>query len=202
VRKTKLLEAVLDVSRIISGKLALNLGPTRVASAVLAAIETVTPAAVAKDIAIDAVADDSPVITADVDRMQQIVWNLPSNAVKFTPKGGRVSVQAYREGPDVCITGADGGGDTAGGPAPRLRSAPASGRVDDAASRRPRVGTRHREATGHGARRVSGGAERRDRPGRQVRRTPAGAGGGPRRGRTPRSDATMARLESKMRTSD
>jgi len=108
--QTKLIEDVLDISRIISGKLALNLGPTNVAEAVSAAVETVTPAAEAKNItaSID-VPDGSLTITADADRLQQIVWNLLSNAVKFTPKHGGVKVRAYREGSEICICVSDTG---------------------------------------------------------------------------------------------
>jgi signal transduction histidine kinase/CheY-like chemotaxis protein/CHASE3 domain sensor protein len=108
--QAKLIEDILDVSRIISGKLALNVSPTVVADAVSAAIETVTPAAVAKDIVIESeVADRAETIVADPDRLQQIVWNLVSNAVKFTPKGGRVAVRVNREGSDVYIRVSDNG---------------------------------------------------------------------------------------------
>jgi PAS domain S-box-containing protein len=108
--QAKLIEDVLDVSRIISGKLSLNLGPTNVADAIKAAIETVTPAAEAKQITMAAqVSDGTLTITADADRTQQVVWNLLSNAVKFTPKGGHVSVQATREGSDVRIRVTDTG---------------------------------------------------------------------------------------------
>jgi PAS domain S-box-containing protein len=108
--QAKLIDDVLDVSRIISGKLALNLGPTSVADAVSASIETVTPAAQAKDIAIEASLPAEPlVITADAQRVQQVVWNLLSNAVKFTPKGGHVAVSAKLEGSDVLIEVKDTG---------------------------------------------------------------------------------------------
>jgi CheY-like chemotaxis protein len=108
--QAKLIEDVLDVSRIVSGKLALALGPTNVADVISAAVETVTPAAEAKDIdiAVD-VAGDPLTITADADRVQQIVWNLLSNAVKFTPKGGRVSLSAERQGSDIRIVVRDTG---------------------------------------------------------------------------------------------
>ena len=108
--QTKLIDDVLDISRVISGKLALNLGPTNIAEAVSAATETVSPAADAKGIttSID-VPDKSLTITADADRFQQIVWNLLSNAVKFTPKGGRISVRAYREGSEVFVCVSDTG---------------------------------------------------------------------------------------------
>ena len=108
--QAKLIEDVLDVSRIISGKLSLNMGPTNVAAAVRAAIETVTPAAEAKQIVMTAlVEDESLTITADADRTQQVVWNLLSNAVKFTPKGGSVSVRVHRAGSDVHVRVTDTG---------------------------------------------------------------------------------------------
>jgi len=108
--QAKLIEDVLDVSRIISGKMALSLGPTDVASAVRAAIETVTPAAVAKGVAVTcSVGDEALTITADANRLQQIAWNLLSNAVKFTPQGGKVSLSVSREGSDVCLQVADSG---------------------------------------------------------------------------------------------
>ena len=108
--QTKLIEDVLDVSRIISGKLALNFGPTNVADAIAAAIDTVTPAADAKGVQIssDVPADGLP-ITADAERLQQVVWNLLTNAVKFTPKGGTVAVHGYREGSDICVRVTDTG---------------------------------------------------------------------------------------------
>jgi CheY-like chemotaxis protein len=108
--QAKLIEDVLDISRIISGKLALTLGPTNIADAVTAAVETVTPAAQAKGIVIHVAAMDGDLaITADADRVQQIVWNVLSNAVKFTPKGGSIRVSATREGSDVSISVRDSG---------------------------------------------------------------------------------------------
>jgi PAS domain S-box-containing protein len=108
--QAKLIEDVLDISRIISGKLALTLGPTNIADAVTAAVETVTPAAQAKGIVIHVAGMDGDLaITADADRVQQIVWNVLSNAVKFTPKGGSIRVSATREGSDVSIAVRDSG---------------------------------------------------------------------------------------------
>jgi PAS domain S-box-containing protein len=119
--QTKLIEDVLDISRIISGKLVLNLGPTNVSEAVSAAIETVAPAAEGKSIQTSIeVADSSLTITADADRLQQIVWNLLSNAVKFTPKGGAVRLRAYRDGSDVCICVSDTGEGIRGDALPRV----------------------------------------------------------------------------------
>ena len=105
-----LIDDVLDVSRIVSGKLSLQLAPTSVADAARAAVETVTPAAEAKGITISCdLLSESSTITADADRLQQVIWNLLSNSVKFTPKDGRVALRVYREGSDVCVTVKDTG---------------------------------------------------------------------------------------------
>ena len=89
-----LIEDVLDVSRIIRGKLHLHTRPVELAFVIEAAIDTVRPAAQAKDIRIESRLDSSigPIL-GDSNRLQQVVWNLLSNAIKFTPKGGRVEVQ-------------------------------------------------------------------------------------------------------------
>jgi CheY-like chemotaxis protein len=82
------------------GRLLINPRPTLVASLVEDTVESVRPAADAKDIAVTIAIDPAiGAITADPDRLQQILWNLVSNAVKFTPSGGRVEVRAER-GPD------------------------------------------------------------------------------------------------------
>jgi PAS domain S-box-containing protein len=108
--QAKLIEDVLDVSRIISGKLALSLGPTVVGDIVSASVETVTPAAAAKGISIGARVPAEPItILADAQRIQQVVWNLLSNAVKFTPKGGRIELEASLGGSDVRIAVSDSG---------------------------------------------------------------------------------------------
>lgn len=108
--QARLIEDILDVSRIVSGKLALDLRSTRIADAIHAAVQTVAPAAAAKGIAIQTeIADDSLAIVADPDRVQQIVWNLLSNAVKFTPKGGQVHVEMAREGSELRLQVRDTG---------------------------------------------------------------------------------------------
>jgi PAS domain S-box-containing protein len=96
-RNTKLLstliEDVLDVSRIITGKLRLEVRPVKLVPVILSAIETVRSAADAKDITIESCLDSSVgVVLGDCNRLQQVVWNLLSNAVKFTPRGGKVEV--------------------------------------------------------------------------------------------------------------
>jgi PAS domain S-box-containing protein len=88
----RLVEDMLDLSRIITGKLRLEVKPTHLSDAISAAVETVMPAANAKEIAIKVEADGGGLVSGDGARLQQVVWNLLSNAVKFTPKGGRVSV--------------------------------------------------------------------------------------------------------------
>ncbi|MUG93317.1 PAS domain S-box protein [Scytonema sp. UIC 10036] len=101
-RNTKLLatliEDVLDVSRIITGKLRLEVRPVKLVPVVLSAIDTVRSAAVAKDITIASFLDPSVgVVLGDSNRLQQIVWNLLSNAVKFTSRGGKVEVKLSLE---------------------------------------------------------------------------------------------------------
>ena len=91
---SQLIEDVLDVSRIITGKLHLNVRPVELVPVIEAALETVLPAANAKDIGIEVRLDPSSgTVLGDANRLQQVVWNLLSNAVKFTPKGGRVEVR-------------------------------------------------------------------------------------------------------------
>jgi signal transduction histidine kinase/ActR/RegA family two-component response regulator len=108
--QAKLIEDVLDISRIISGKLSLSLAATNFADALAAAIETVTPLAESKGIRVVVEPlDRSLAVTADPDRVQQIIWNLLSNAVKFTPTGGQVLVRAYREGSEVFLVVRDDG---------------------------------------------------------------------------------------------
>jgi len=108
--QAKLIEDVLDISRIMSGKLALNFGPTKMRDTIISAVEVVAPAASAKDVSIVMeIPDEDAPIVADSDRLQQVVWNLVSNAVKFTPKDGRVLVRLERRPPAVCIVVSDNG---------------------------------------------------------------------------------------------
>ena len=91
--QAKLIEDILDVSRIISGKLHLEVHPTRLVPIIEMAIDAVRPAAEVKAIRIDT-AFDATVghVRGDPTRLQQVVWNLLSNAVKFTPNGGEIQV--------------------------------------------------------------------------------------------------------------
>ena len=92
--QTKLIEDLLDVSRITTGKLVLNLRPTLLGPVIRAAADAIRPAVEAKQITIDCVlAAADAVVDADPDRLQQVFWNLLSNAVKFTPESGRIEVR-------------------------------------------------------------------------------------------------------------
>jgi PAS domain S-box-containing protein len=90
----RLVEDMLDLSRIITGNLRLNVQPTHLSSAIEAAVETMLPAANAKEIAVHVDVDPLDLVMGDTARLQQVVWNLLSNAVKFTPKGGRITISA------------------------------------------------------------------------------------------------------------
>jgi PAS domain S-box-containing protein len=94
---TRIVEDVLDVSRIVSGKIRLNVQAVELAVVVDNAVTTMQPAADAKGVRLQTLVDPrvGP-ISGDPDRLQQVVWNLVSNAVKFTPKGGRVQVVLER----------------------------------------------------------------------------------------------------------
>jgi len=92
--QAELIEDLLDVSRILRGKLSLNVSPIDLASTIQAAIETVRLAAEAKSIVVETELEPAVgLVAGDATRLQQIVWNLLSNAVKFTPSGGQVTVQ-------------------------------------------------------------------------------------------------------------
>ncbi|MEG4213765.1 PAS domain-containing protein [Microcoleus sp. Pol14C6] len=92
--QSQLIEDLLDVSRILQGKLRLNVAPMNLASIIPSAVETVQLAAEAKQIKIKIILNlDVGQVVGDTSRLQQIVWNLLSNAVKFTPEGGRVEVR-------------------------------------------------------------------------------------------------------------
>lgn len=91
--QAQLVEDLLDVSRIIQGKLRLNVRPIGLVSVIEAALETVRPAADAKEIQLQSALDRTAgPVAGDSDRLQQVVWNLLSNAIKFTPKGGLVQI--------------------------------------------------------------------------------------------------------------
>jgi signal transduction histidine kinase/CheY-like chemotaxis protein len=108
--QTQLIEDLLDMSRITSGKLRLDIQQVAPAKFIEAAAETVRPAAEAKGIRLEAVLDPAAgPISGDPGRLQQVVWNLLSNAIKFTPRSGRVQVVLQRVNSHVEISVADTG---------------------------------------------------------------------------------------------
>jgi signal transduction histidine kinase len=108
--QAQLVEDLLDVSRFITGKLKLNMGPVDTAAMINAAIDSVQPAAAAKEIQIDVTLDPAiRHISGDASRLQQVVWNLLSNAIKFTPANGRVNVSLKSKDSEVQLTVSDTG---------------------------------------------------------------------------------------------
>jgi signal transduction histidine kinase len=107
--QARLIEDMLELSRIEQGKMVLSVGPVEMVRVVEAAIDAVKPAADAKGVAIQPVLDSHATLAGDPDRLQQVVWNLLTNAIKFTPRGGRVLVELRREHSYVEVTVADTG---------------------------------------------------------------------------------------------
>jgi signal transduction histidine kinase/CheY-like chemotaxis protein len=108
--QAQLIADLLDMSRIVSGKMRLEVQQVDLSLLIDAAIESVRPAAEAKDLTIErTIEPPRDRVNGDAGRIQQIVWNLLSNAVKFTPRGGRVNVTLRPVGRDVEIAVADNG---------------------------------------------------------------------------------------------
>jgi CheY-like chemotaxis protein len=107
--QARLIDDMLDLSRIEQGKLVLSVGPIEMVKVVEAAIEAVRPAAEAKGVRLQPVLDSHATIVGDADRLQQIAWNLLSNAIKFTPRLGRVQVRLRRAHSFVELVVADNG---------------------------------------------------------------------------------------------
>jgi len=106
---TRLVNDVLDTSRIVTGKLRLSLEPCPVDAVVQDAITTLEPVADAKGIALEVHVDPGLNALCDRDRLQQVIWNILSNAIKFTPSRGCVSVRAERRGAEITIAVSDNG---------------------------------------------------------------------------------------------
>ena len=108
--QAQLIEDILDVSRVITGKLRLNTGPVDLTSVINEAIDSVQLAANSKGIQMELIIDRSAGhISGDAGRLEQVAWNLLSNAIKFTPAGGRVTVRLERVGSEAQITVSDTG---------------------------------------------------------------------------------------------
>lgn len=108
--QAQLIDDLLDTSRLITGNLRLNLSPTPVVPLIEAAIDVVRPAAEAKEVTISAVYNsDVETITCDAQRLQQMIWNLLTNGVKFTPPGGQVEIRLEQSGDTIQIAVSDTG---------------------------------------------------------------------------------------------
>ena len=162
---TQIVEDVLDISRIVSGKIRLNVQPVDFPDIVRSAVDAVTPAAAAKGVRIETVLDpEAAPVSGDPERLQQILWNLLSNAVKFTSRGGRVQVPA-REG----RLARGGGGQRHWHrhrprvPTARLRALSPGGRRNRAGARRPGPRAVNRPSIDRDARRHDRSVQRRRR---------------------------------------
>jgi signal transduction histidine kinase/CheY-like chemotaxis protein len=110
VAQVRLIEDILDGSRLITGRLHLEVRPHDLTDVVRTAIDTVRPAAEAKKIELVLHLDAAAAyVVGDPDRLQQMVWNLATNAIKFTPKGGRVEVRLQRVASEIHLTISDSG---------------------------------------------------------------------------------------------
>jgi len=108
--QAQLIDDLLDVSRIISGKLRLNICPVEPLHIVELALDAVRPAAEAKQIQLQTKLDpQTGSFPADPDRLQQVIWNLLSNAIKFTPSGGKVLVEVIRDDSNIEFKVTDSG---------------------------------------------------------------------------------------------
>jgi PAS domain S-box-containing protein len=110
VVQQRIIEDILDVSRIVTGKIRLEVSSIDLLPAVQAAIDSVGPSAASRGVTMNAQLDPAiGRVLGDSSRLQQIVWNLVSNAIKFTPRGGAVSVLLRRDGPSAELVVADTG---------------------------------------------------------------------------------------------
>jgi signal transduction histidine kinase/ActR/RegA family two-component response regulator len=108
--QAQLIEDLLDMSRITSGKMRLDIHPVSPAAVIEAALETVRPLAQAKGVLLTSTLDEAAaLVNGDPNRLQQVVWNLLSNAIKFTDRHGRVQVSLRRAGSHVVVAVADTG---------------------------------------------------------------------------------------------
>lgn len=108
--QTQLIHDLLDMSRIVAGKTRLEMKLINLGEVVQAAMNSIQPAAQAKEILLQKnFPKDVPLIRGDAGRLQQVIWNLLTNAIKFTPREGRVSVSIFRQDSNIQLTVADTG---------------------------------------------------------------------------------------------
>ena len=107
--QAQLIEDLLDVSRIVSGKLRLDMRPVDIGEVLEEAIDTVRPTADARGVTLVGAVNHVGPVSGDAQRLQQVVWNLLSNSIKFTPPGGTVHVRVHQAGSMVRIVVTDTG---------------------------------------------------------------------------------------------
>jgi signal transduction histidine kinase len=108
--QNQLIDDLLDVSRIVTGKLRLDVRPVQISDTVAKAVESLSPAAENKSVRLQTILDPrAGIVSGDAERLQQAIWNLLANAIKFTPKGGRVQVRLERVNSHVEIIVSDTG---------------------------------------------------------------------------------------------
>jgi signal transduction histidine kinase/ActR/RegA family two-component response regulator len=108
--QSRLVSELMDISRIVAGALRIDLQPLELVPVIRAALDTVRPGADGKGVTLTSSVDaEAGPLVGDPNRLQQVVWNLVSNAIKFTPRGGQVTVRAMREGSEVVLTVEDTG---------------------------------------------------------------------------------------------
>ncbi|MBI2217068.1 MAG: response regulator [Candidatus Rokubacteria bacterium] len=198
--QAQIVEDLLDVSRVIAGKLRLELRPVSLVPVIDAVLDAVRQPAASKAIAIEtAFPGGNPIIYGDANRLQQIVWNLVSNAIAFTPEHGRVSVRVERSATDACVHVIDTG---EGIPAHFLPHIFERFRQADSTSTRRHGGLGLGLAIVRHLVELHGGTVRADSPGEGLGATftvtlplvsqPAGLGTGVPAGTTPSARATGA----------
>jgi signal transduction histidine kinase/CheY-like chemotaxis protein len=107
--QAQLIADVLDISRMISGRVKLEVTPVSLARVISDAVDSIRPSAAARGLALHLDVDEGPIANADPDRLQQVVWNLLSNACKFTPEGGGIDVRLRADSSHATITVTDTG---------------------------------------------------------------------------------------------
>jgi PAS domain S-box-containing protein len=133
--QVQLIEDLFDVSRVVTGNMRLEVRPLSIAAVLEAALDTVRPAATAKGVHLESVLDpDAGAMMGDPARLQQVVWNLLMNAVKFTPRGGRVAAHVRRVDRQIEIVVSDTGEGIAPEHMPRLFQR--FGQADSSSTRR------------------------------------------------------------------
>ncbi|HMG72249.1 MAG TPA: response regulator [Pyrinomonadaceae bacterium] len=107
--QSQLIDDLLDVSRIVTGKLQIEFSTVDLSAVIEAAIESIHPALAAKGLSLETVVESGCRVLGDANRLQQIFWNLFTNAIKFTPKGGQVKVTSERRDSEIRINVTDSG---------------------------------------------------------------------------------------------